>query len=331
MAEFKKRQLETDEPLGKQLRAVRRTAKLSLDQVAAATKIRKKFIKALEDGKYDEFPGEVYLRGFLENYAKFLGFPADEVLLQYKRERGITAPTTPKLRLPSRELPKQGVTVTPRTMGLAAGAFGLLVGVGYLASQVSGFAAPPDLELYSPAQNATVTADQVEVQGKTDSGAELSINSQPVPTDTNGNFKEQVRLLPGNNTLQVVAKNKTGRERAISRTVVLSGNFASPTPAPTPPPSGLLFQVVVGPKSAYVTINVDGKQVFQGLLLPNSSQTFAATGKVLLTTSNAGSTRVVLNGQDKGAVGTEGQFRRGIEYTLADVLPAPAPTPTPAT
>lgn len=322
---FKNRELTSDEPLGKQLRSVRRTAKLSLDQVAAATKIRKKFIKALEDGNYDEFPGEVYLRGFLENYAKFLGFPSDEVLTQYKRERGITAPTKPKLQVPRRELPEQRITITPRTLGLAAGALSLLVAVGYLVSQVSGFASPPKLELYKPAPNATVTADTVEVDGATDPGAELSINNQPVPTDPDGNFKEQVRLLPGNNTIQVSAKNKTGRSRTMSRTIVLAGAFASPTPGPTPPPSGFLFQVKIGPSSAYVTVNVDDKIAFQGLLVANSQQTFSANARVLLTTSNGGSTHVFINGQDRGFAGVEGQYRRGIEY----LVPTPSPAPTP--
>lgn len=329
MAEFKKRELSGDEPLGKQLRAVRRTAKLSLEQVATATKIHKKFIKALEDGNYDVFPGEVYLRGFLENYAKFLGFPADEILLQYKRERGITAPTKPKLQVPRRELVRDRVTITPRTLGLAAGAAALVIAVGYLGTQLSGFASPPKLELFKPAPNSSVSADTVDVEGKTDSGAELSINNQPVPTDTDGNFKEPVRLLPGANTLVVSAKHKTGRARTLSRTVILQGSTATPTPGPTAPPSGLLFQVKIGPSSAYVTVNVDGKQAFQGLLVPGSSQAFAATARVLLTTSNAGSTHIFINGQDKGVAGTEGQYRRGIEYTLASIAGA-SPSPAPA-
>jgi cytoskeletal protein RodZ len=327
--DFKKRELTTDQPLGEQLKSVRKTAKLSLVQVSAATKIHRKFLKALEDGDYDAFPGEVYLRGFLENYAKFLGFPADEVLTQYKRERNITAPTKPKLKVPQRRPLERGkLTITPRTLGLAGGALVLLVAIGYLGTQVSGFASPPDLEVFNPVPNATLSADTVEVSGKTDSGAELSINSQPVPTDSNGNFKEQVRVLPGPNTIQITAKNKRGRDRTVARTVVLGSGAATPTPAPTLAPSGMLFQVQIGPNSAYVTINVDGTVAFQGLLVPGSQQVFVSNDRVLLTTSNAGSTKVFINGQDRGTVGNDGQFRRGIEYKVE--LPAPSPTPAPA-
>lgn len=330
MPEFKKRELSTDQPLGKQLRAVRRTAKLSLEQVEMGTKIRKKFLRAIEEGNYDEFPAEVYLRGFLENYAQFLGFPADEVLLQYKRERGVSgAPESPNLPGPRSRVAESRLTITPRTLWLGLGALTLFVAVGYIVSQLFGFAAPPDLVVDKPGQNATVTSETVEVTGKTDSGAELAINNQPVPTDTDGRFTERVRLLPGPNTLRVSAKNKTGRQKVVTRSVIVQlPGQASPVPTASPVPSGLLLTLKIGPNSAYVTVTVDGAVAFQGLLLANTEQSFSGRERILLTTSNAGSTRVLLNGQDRGPVGGEGQFRRGIEYLVSEILqPSPSPQP----
>ncbi len=325
MAKFQKRQLASDTRLGEQLKEVRQTAKLSLDQVAAATKIRKQFIKALEAGDYEAFPAEVYLRGFLENYAAFLGFPQDEVLLQYKRERGITgAPTGKRLLDVPQNRPNRisRFSITPRTLWYTAGALGLVIVIGYLASQVFTAATPPKLEVYRPAANATITTETVEVEGRTDSGAQLAINNQPIPTDPDGGFKEKVRILPGANTIRVTAANKAGKQRVVTRQLVANiPGLASPSPVASP--SGLLFTVKIGPDSAYVTINVDGQDAFTGLLLPNTEQSFIAAQRILLTTSNAGSTRVLLNGQDQGVVGNDGQYRRGIEY-----LAAPSPTPS---
>ncbi len=349
-SDFKKRELTTDKPLGAQLKSVRRTAKLSLAQVEQQTKIRQKFLAALEKGDYEEFPGEVYVRGFLENYANFLGFPADAVLTQYKRERGISAGAAEPPRAPSPlsgsggrgggrgsnigALGRRtsGLTITPRTVYAAIGVLLLVVASGYIVSQVFGFASPPQLEVTKPVPNAAVSVDSVDVEGSTSSGAELAINNQPVPTDTDGNFKERVRLLPGTNILRVSAKNQRGRERVVSRSVVLqvAQAAASPPPSPPPAPAGLLLTVKIGPNSAYLTVTADGQQAFQGLLLPNSSQTFTATQRILLTTSNGGSTSVTLNGQDKGPAGREGQPKRGIEYTLTDVAsPAPSPPAAP--
>lgn len=332
MPQFKKRQLTSDEPLGQQLRAVRRTAKLTLEQVATATKISKQYIQALESGKYDELPAEVYAKGFLENYAQFLGFPVDEVLTQYKRERGL-APrpkSSEQFVVPGQQLERPKLNITPRTLWAAGAIVILFIVVSYLLTQVSVFAAPPKLELTRPAPNTTLSAESVTVEGKTDSGATLAINGQPIPTDVNGSFREEVHLLSGTNTLRITARNKNGRERTETRSVIVRVAGATPSPgaAPTPQP-GFLFIVRISPNSAYVTVNVDGHNTFQGLLLPNTSQTFTATDRVLLTTSNAGSTHVFINGRDQGGLGDEGQLRRGKEYRVADFR-APAVTPAPS-
>ena len=331
MPHFKKRELSSDEPLGQQLRAVRRTAKLSLDQVATATKISKKYIQALESGKYDELPAEVYAKGFLENYAQFLGFPVDEVLNQYKRERGLVPKprSSDQFVIPGQKIERSRLTITPRTLWAAGALLVLFIVVSYLLTQVSVFAAPPKLEVTNPSTNSTVNTEGVSVEGKTDPGAVLSINGQPIPTDVDGSFKEEVQLLAGTNSLRITARNKNGREKTETRSVIVQIAGATPTPgaSPTPQP-GFLFIVRIGPNSAYVTVNVDGRNAFQGLLTANTSQTFTANDRVLLTTSNAGSTHVFINGKDQGSVGGEGQLRRGKEYKVSDFRAA-SPTPSP--
>lgn len=325
MSRFKKRAITSDAPLGAQLKAVRRTAGLSLRHVAEVTKIRKQFLQAIEEGKYDELPAEVYAKGFIENYAKFLGFPVDEVLLQYKRERGLTGKPTSVLEVPRRTSTGPQLTITPKTMWLAAGVLSFLIAVGYIVSQVSGFATAAKLEIAKPTVNATVNTETTEVEGKTDIGAQVAINNQPVPTDPDGGFREKVRLLSGTNTLKISAKNKTGKEKVVTRTVIAQLPKSAGASSPTPAAGGLLMTVKIGPGSAYVTVSVDGNVSFQGLLTPNTEQTFLALSRILLTTSNAGSTRVLLNGQDQGVVGKDGQARKGIEY----LVPTPSPSPTP--
>src|SRR5450756_1948578 len=52
------------------------------------TKIRARYLAALERGDYRELPGAVYTKGFLRNYALYLGLDPDDVLEQWRRERG---------------------------------------------------------------------------------------------------------------------------------------------------------------------------------------------------------------------------------------------------
>src|SRR5437762_14305971 len=66
------------------------------------TKIRVRYLSALESGDYRDLPGAVYTKGFLRNYAIYLGLDPEDVLRQWRRERGeatwpepIIVPTRP--------------------------------------------------------------------------------------------------------------------------------------------------------------------------------------------------------------------------------------------
>lgn len=69
---------------GETLRGTRLFKGLSLDEISKKTKINKKYLEALENEVVDIFPGEVYLRGFLRNYASFLGLDPDELISDYE-------------------------------------------------------------------------------------------------------------------------------------------------------------------------------------------------------------------------------------------------------
>jgi hypothetical protein len=65
------------------LRAHRETRGISLDEVARVTKIQIRTLERLEDARFDELPADVFVRGFLRNYARVVGIPADEALGRY--------------------------------------------------------------------------------------------------------------------------------------------------------------------------------------------------------------------------------------------------------
>ena len=74
--------------LPERLLAARERKGVDLYRAERDTKIRARYLAALERGDYRELPGAVYTKGFLRNYALYLGLDPDEVLLQWRRERG---------------------------------------------------------------------------------------------------------------------------------------------------------------------------------------------------------------------------------------------------
>ena len=59
--------------IGDRLREARMAKNLTLEDVEAETKIRRKYILALEEEQFDILPGKVYAKAFLKTYTKFLG------------------------------------------------------------------------------------------------------------------------------------------------------------------------------------------------------------------------------------------------------------------
>ena len=74
--------------VGELLRSERETKKVSLDAANRETKISVDILTSLEQDDFDAVGGDIYLKGFLRNYARFLGLYVDEVLRTLDRQRG---------------------------------------------------------------------------------------------------------------------------------------------------------------------------------------------------------------------------------------------------
>jgi hypothetical protein len=70
--------------IGSSLRAARMRQELELSQAERDTRIRAKYLGALEDERFDVLPGPAYTKGFLRTYADYLGLDAQRFLDEYK-------------------------------------------------------------------------------------------------------------------------------------------------------------------------------------------------------------------------------------------------------
>ncbi|MDT8423875.1 MAG: helix-turn-helix transcriptional regulator [Desulfuromonadales bacterium] len=81
----------TDLAIGTTLEERRTTLGLSLDEIAAKTRIRREYLAALEAEDYTKLPGTTFVTGFLRNYADFLGLDADRMVAAYISQRDASA------------------------------------------------------------------------------------------------------------------------------------------------------------------------------------------------------------------------------------------------
>ena len=91
--------------LGHILREARETKGLTLEEAQEKTRINSKYLDALENSEYDKLPTPVHVRGFLRNYARFLGLDPQPLLERY--ELNISQQPDPRSRQPQETDPHQ--------------------------------------------------------------------------------------------------------------------------------------------------------------------------------------------------------------------------------
>ena len=72
--------------LGTKLRDARIEKGYTLNTLQQMTKIQKKYLVAIEEGRFEEIPGNFYTRAFVKQYADMVGLDGDSLLLDYQSE-----------------------------------------------------------------------------------------------------------------------------------------------------------------------------------------------------------------------------------------------------
>lgn len=207
--------------VGEMLKEARLAKGYTLEKVEQATKIRVKFLTAIEADEYARLPSLAYAKGFVKNYSEYLGLNSKTVLAFFRRQT---------LEVPKSSLLPHGVAdplnkpffrITPSRF-LAFLLFGLVsVFLLYFGVQYRQLRLAPPLIIESP-QNQTVTNERrIDVLGSTDADATVTINGVSVLVRSDGKFFDQVSLVEGINRIIVAATSRFGKVTTQTREVIL--------------------------------------------------------------------------------------------------------------
>jgi cytoskeletal protein RodZ len=270
-------------PVGEQLREARETKGLDLHRVERDTKIRTKYLEALESGDFGDLPGEVYARGFLRNYATYLGLDADEVVDEWRGESGRPAPVVPAkpgFVGPQPMRIRRGVVFQRSHIVIAIVAI-IVIAVGsYFGYQVTRFLQYPSVAVSDPSGQKTLqlpagTTSYV-LKGTATPGTTVLIswdgqNPVEVEVDDSGHWAYTALLHLDTNQFDITAKNlDTNHASQSSRVIILV-----PVVTPSPP----------HPEVAFAT-PADGASVKDGAV--NVTGTSTLVGTVTLTPTYLG-------------------------------------------
>jgi cytoskeleton protein RodZ len=141
--------------IGNRLREARTRRGLGFDEAEAATKIRARYLRALEAEQFDLLPGPTFARTFLRTYADFLGLDARLLVEEYRTQHerpdelgeGTFNPVSPRPReRPTLSLPRPGPLV------LLGGGLGVLLLFFLILGLVAGDPGPERPSATAPPQ-----------------------------------------------------------------------------------------------------------------------------------------------------------------------------------
>lgn len=210
--------------VGEILKKARLEKRLNFEDIEKSTKIRKKFLQALEENSWEKLPSLPYIKGFIRTYSEYLGLRSDEMVAIFRRHfrdqektgllpTGLTHPLDePVLRF----TPQIGLIVIIISF--------IVLFFGYLFLQYQSYTNPPNLTVNKPMEGEIVKTSKIEISGKTDIDAVIAINNQKIALSTNGEFTTNLLLSPGINSIIIESTSKYGKKRTITRTIQVTEN-----------------------------------------------------------------------------------------------------------
>jgi cytoskeleton protein RodZ len=299
-------------PVGKfgdKLKREREMRGISLDEIAEATKIGKRSLRALEEDRFDQLPGGIFNKGFVRAYARCVGIDEEQAVADYLLSLGeqqkVADPVqmqqiAQQVQAQRTQMERDQNTVIlwlAVLLVLAVGAVGWY-GWHTYEKQKTEHEVPlqqPKVvqQEAPPAQTQVPVATPTDANGTTAMGTQLTTaTTQP----TTSPVTTPQTVAPGNASNASPATGVTGE-------------------APDNAPVNLTLRAL---GRTWISVTVDGGRTETMTLDPNDpkmkSRSFHGNEKVVLLTGNPAGLEATFNGKKLDPLGAEGQ-RRQVTFT----------------
>lgn len=283
--------------VGALLREARERRGLSLRQVAEATKISVLALDGLERNDLSHLPGGIFTRAFVRAYAREVGLDGEQTVRQFVEQFPSEDPSVAER--PSRTAGHDGRLVgrDGRLMRLAARVVTVAV---FLAAVVAYLAWSGRLASWRQGAGGVPAAREAAAvpSGAAREGTAPAALAPPAPA---------VSEPPPAAGTEPLAEPLVTPPVEQAAPAAAPGENARLAPAPAPIPEGA-FRITLAPRGpCWVSMRVNGEQVFSGLMNAGETRDIDARGTVMLTAGDAGAFAFAINGVQGRTLGGSGQ------------------------
>ena len=262
------------------LQAARIENKISIEALAAETRIRVEVLRRLEAEEHDHLPDEVFVKGFIRTYATAVGADVEEALKRYRSSRAM------------RELDSSG----PATRSPQPKRFWLLVvtAVGAVLL-VAGLTLYGYSRLGAPHDESAATARPPADSPPATTIEKLPVETAaPAPRKTIASPPKPVDEAPDTAKAETPAAAPEPRATAVE--------------SPPPPSNPKQFQLdIKAIEDTWLKVIIDDQQAEEIMLKPGDTRQMEARNHFNLLIGNAGGVELQLNGSPVEVSGKSGQ------------------------
>lgn len=295
--------------LGDMLRDAREARGASLVEAERATRIRHKYLAALEDDNLTDLPSPVYARGFLRNYAVYLGLDADRVLKMFDEERQPTreriraargepgAKPTAKERKKSDRISIQPLSPEPIDTRVRYGSSYIAISLLALPLIIAFYFV---YSAYAGGGNRSVPIPEVAATSAVATRSAVPLATSVAlnyPGPDAGAYNTPTTYVPlAPDIVPTTPPTPTG-------TVPSTDVAAQPT-AEIQPSNSVVVDLQVTTRDAWLRVLVDGVQRYSGTLPAGTTRQWTGKNTIRIRTGRGDVVRVSVNGSDRGYLGT---------------------------
>jgi cytoskeleton protein RodZ len=269
-------------PFGEHLKRERELRGVSLDEIAAATRIKTSFLEALENGRWNELPGGAFNRGFVRATAHFLGLNEDDMVAEYALETG----GEPQAKVPSQPSGAMPRDYRPAFTAIATILALLMGGAWFARHEISVRRQKRAMQV--------VAASAATVPSPTSAAAPNATN--PVMSAPGAITGSSPTTSPTTNQLQPASDPASAIQPEATASLPLRLRLETS-------------------RTSQIRVTGDGKLLFRGRLHSDDPKNFQARDEFEVTSNDANAVRLQLNGEAIPFDGSSG--RRGSSVSIS--------------
>jgi cytoskeletal protein RodZ len=323
---------------GEKLRRERELRGITLEEVAVATKIGTRSLRALEEDKFSQLPGGIFNKGFVRAYARYVGIDEEQAVGDYMAaNQDVASSGEVDIYVVARQFDaSRNAGYGTRKHGVTALVWSLVAAVALVSASVAGWPYLKKWEAHraevrkQASQSAGVTALQASlpqpVQAASNSQAppsQSASDSQAPPSLSANSSATQGTVVGSQSSTPSVVAGDPPKALAAPAQVNKPATAASAAAEAKKKAADSSFSLVLTAKErCWVSIQVDGKRVMEDTMDPESSdkreRSFQARDRLVVVAGNPAGIDVTFNGQSIGRIGPT-NARRAVTFTAEGI------------